>query len=102
MESRTDSNPALFVTAKKPYNRISKNGVEFAIKELGKASGVDVNGRCHPHKFRSTLASNMLNKGADISMVQSILGHSSPETTMQVYANVETNTIKRAHRTYVS
>ena len=101
LESRTDNNPALFVTAKKPYNRISKNGVEFAIKELGKASGVDVNGRCHPHKFRSTLASNMLNKGADISMVQSVLGHASPETTMQVYANVETDTIKRAHHTYV-
>lgn len=74
LESRTDDNPALFVTAKKPYSRLSKNGVEYAIKELGHISGIDVNGRCHPHKFRSTLASNMLNKGADVAMVQSLLG----------------------------
>ncbi len=102
LDSRTDDNPALFVTAKKPYTRLSKNGVEYAIKELGHISGIDVNGRCHPHKFRSTLASNMLNKGADVAMVQSLLGHQSPETTMQVYANVQTDTIKRAHHTYVS
>ena len=74
LDSRVDDNPALFVTAKKPYTRLSKNGVEYAIKELGHISGIDVNGRCHPHKFRSTLASNMLNKGADVAMVQSLLG----------------------------
>lgn len=102
LDSRTDSNPALFVTAKKPYSRLSKNGVEYAIKELGHQSGIDVNGRCHPHKFRSTLASNMLNKGCDVALVQSVLGHNSPETTMQVYANVETDTIRRAHHTYIS
>lgn len=101
LNSRTDNNPALFVTAKKPYTRLTKNGVEYAIKELGRISGVDVHGRCYPHKFRSTLATNMLNKGADISLVQSTLGHQSPETTMQIYSKMETETIKRAHHTYV-
>ena len=62
LESRTDDNPALFVTAKKPYSRITKNGVEYALKELGRISGVDIHGRVHPHKFRATLATNMLNK----------------------------------------
>jgi site-specific recombinase XerD len=103
LESRTDNNPALYVTIKKPYNRISKNGVEYIIKELGKASGISNLGkRVHPHAFRSTLATNMLNKGADIALVQGVLGHSSPETTLQVYSKMETSTLKRAHDTYAS
>lgn len=102
LDSRTDNNPALFVSTKKPYSRLTKNGVEYILKDLGKLSGVDVHGRVHPHKFRSTLATNMLNKGADIGLVQSVLGHQSPETTMQVYAKMETDTIKRAHKTYVN
>lgn len=101
LDSRTDNNPALFVTAKHPYNRLSKNGVEYCIKELGKLSGIDVNGRCHPHKFRSTFATNMLNRGADLSTVQMSLGHESPETTMQCYARMETDTLKRMHHKYV-
>lgn len=101
LDSRTDNNEALFVTAKKPYNRMSKNGVEYALKELGKASGVALHTRVHPHKFRSTLATNLINKGTDMGIVQNLLGHSSPETTMQVYANVETDTLKRAHDKYV-
>ena len=101
LESRTDDNPALFVNAKHPFNRISKNGVEYIIKELGKLSGVDVNGRCHPHKFRSTLATNMLNRGCDIGTVSKTLGHQSPETTMQCYANMQNDTLRQAHHKYV-
>lgn len=103
LDSRVDDNPALFVTAKKPYTRLSKNGVEYMIKDLGEATGIsDLGKKCHPHKFRKTVATNMLNKGADIAQVQAILGHASPETTMQIYSKMETDTIKRAHHTYVS
>ena len=102
LQSRVDDNPALFVTQKKPYNRMTKNGVEYALKELGKQSGGNIKGRIYPHKFRSTLATNLLNKGSDISMVQSILGHQSPETTMQCYSAVKTDTIKRVHHQYIS
>ena len=102
IQSRVDSNPALFVTIKKPYSRLTKNGVEYALKELGKESGVNIKGRIYPHKFRSTLATNMLNKGADLSIIQNTLGHADPSTTMQVYCRMETDTIKSAHRKYVN
>lgn len=101
LDARTDNNPALFVTVKYPYNRIHKNGVEFVIKELGRKSGVDVRTKCNPHKFRKTLATNMLNKGADLSIVQGCLGHSSPETTMQVYSHMNSDTLRQAHHKYV-
>lgn len=78
LESRVDDNPALFVTTKYPYNRIHKNGVEYVIRELGKLSGVDTRTKCHPHKFRSTLATNILNKGGDAAQVQAILGYYMP------------------------
>lgn len=75
LDTRVDDNPALFVTAKAPYMRLSRNGVEFIVKHLGEITGIsDINRKCHPHKFRATLATNMINKGADVSDVQAILG----------------------------
>lgn len=101
LESRVDDNEALFVTAKKPYSRITKNGVEYALKELGKASGIGVSERVFPHKFRATLATNMFNKGANITDIQNILGHSSSDTTLHCYTRVDSDTTKRVHKTYV-
>ena len=103
LESRTDNNDALFVTTKKPFNRMTKNGVEYTLKQIGLATGIDKDKlHLHPHKFRATLATNMLNKGSDIALVQGVLGHQSPETTMQVYAKMETSTLKAAHHKYIN
>lgn len=101
LESRTDKNEALFVAAKKPYNRLSKNGVEFILKTIGKKTGI-ANMRLHPHVYRSSVATNMLNKGADISIIQKTLGHANVSTTIDCYASVSTDTLKNAHHKYVS
>lgn len=101
LESRTDSNEALFVTAKKPYSRLTKNGVEFILKTIAKNSKVPRT-RLYPHKYRATLATNMINKGASADKVQNILGHQSVDTTLRCYAKIDKTTIKNAHRTYVS
>jgi site-specific recombinase XerD len=101
LNQRTDNNPALFVTAKKPFTRLTKNGVEYILKNVAAKSNIPKL-RLYPHKYRSTLATNMFNKGASIDQVQHILGHSSPSVTDQVYVNAKTSTIKNAHHTYVS
>ena len=101
LESRTDNNEALFVTSKKPYNRLTKNGVEYILKTIAKNSKVPRT-RLYPHKYRSTLATNMINRGASADKVQSILGHSSVDTTLKCYARVDKETVKRAHRDYIS
>lgn len=101
LEQRTDNNEALFVTAKKPYSRLSKNGVEFILKTIAKNSKVPRT-RLYPHKYRSTLATNMINKGASADKVQKILGHASPDTTLKCYARMDKETIKAAHHAYVS
>lgn len=101
LESRTDTNPALFVSAKKPYSRLNKSSVEFILKEIGERSAIpDV--RMYPHKFRKTLATQMINRGADISQVQRILGHASPDTTLSVYTNIANETTKAEHKKYIS
>ena len=103
LESRVDDNPALFVTSKSPYTRLTKNGVEYILKEVGKATGIPPEKlHLHPHKFRATLATNMLNKGADIALVQGTLGHQSPDTTLQCYAKMSTDTLKQAHNKFIN
>ena len=65
LRSRTDDNPALFVTLKQPYNRITKNGVEYILRHIAKNTGIP-SLRLYPHKYRSTLITDMINSGADV------------------------------------
>ena len=97
LESRTDNNPALFVSFKKPYNRIGINGVERRIRELGHEANIK---KVHPHKFRRTMATNAIDKGMPIEQVQKLLGHVQIDTTMQ-YAMVNQSNVKIAHRKYI-
>lgn len=98
LASRTDNNPALFVTLSAPHNRLKISGVEIRIRELGRSLGLD---RIHPHKFRRTMATRAIDKGMPIEQVQKILGHSQIDTTMQ-YAIVNQNNVKNAHQKYIS
>lgn len=101
LEQRCDNNEALFVTAKKPYTRLTKNGVEFILKNIAKNSKIPRT-RLYPHKYRSTLATNMSNKGAPVERIQAILGHQDPQTTLKCYIKQDKHAIKSAHHTYVS
>ena len=92
LESRDDDNPALFVTAKEPHNRLSKNGVEYILRNIAKKSKIPTI-RLYPHKYRSTLGTNMYGRGASAEQVAAILGHSNTTVTMDHYvkANTEHN-----------
>lgn len=97
LESRIDDNPALFVSFKKPYNRLGINGVERRIRELGLYANIK---KVHPHKFRRTMATNAIDKGMPIEQVQKLLGHVQIDTTMQ-YAMVNQSNVKIAHRKFI-
>lgn len=98
LKSRTDNNPALFVSLDRPYNRLKISGVEIRLRQLGRKLHLD---RVHPHKFRRSMATRAIDKGMPIEQVQKILGHSQIDTTMQ-YAIVNQNNVKAAHRKYIS
>ena len=94
---RTDENEALFVSKKKPHQRLSIAGIELIVRKLGIQTNID---RVHPHKFRRTLATMAIDKGMPIEQVQKLLGHVKIETTMH-YAMVNQNNVKISHRKYI-
>lgn len=98
IESRTDDNPALFVTLDAPHARLKISEVEIRVRELGRKLNID---KIHPHKFRRTMATRAIDKGMPIEQVQKILGHSQIDTTMQ-YAIVNQNNVKVSHRRYIA
>lgn len=97
LDSRTDSNPALFVTLRAPHERLQIGGVETRLRELGKKLALP---KVHPHKFRRTLATSAIDKGMPIEQVQQLLGHQKIDTTMH-YAMVKQQNVKLAHRKYI-
>jgi site-specific recombinase XerD len=98
LATRTDDNPALFVSLAKPHTRLSISGVEVRLRELGKRAEVC---RIHPHKFRRTLATMAIDKGMPIEQVQRLLGHCKIDTTLH-YAMVNQNNVKNAHRKFIN
>ena len=99
LEQRTDDNPALFVSLKSPYNRLTINGVEVRLRKLGAQANIAT--KVHPHKFRRTLATMAIDKGMPIEQVQKMLGHVKIDTTMH-YAMVNQANVKIAHRKFIN
>lgn len=97
IDSRTDNNPALFVTLRSPYERIKIGGIETRLREMGKDLNIE---KVHPHKFRRTLATMAIDKGMPIEQLQQLLGHKRIDTTLQ-YAMVKQSNVKQAHRKYI-
>ncbi len=98
IESRKDTNSALFVTLDAPFERLKISGVEIRLRKLGRELNLE---RIHPHKFRRSMATRAIDKGMPIEQVQKILGHSQIDTTMQ-YAMVNQNNVKTAHQKFLS
>lgn len=98
LESRTDDNPALFVTLSKPHTRLTISGVEMRLRKLGKEAHLY---KVHPHKFRRTLATMAIDRGMPIEQVQKLLGHVRIDTTLH-YAMVNQQNVKIAHRKFIN
>lgn len=97
LDSRSDSNEALFVSLKAPYNRMKIGGIELRLREMGRKLNIE---KVHPHKFRRTLATVAIDKGMPIEQLQKLLGHQRIDTTLQ-YAMVKQSNVKFAHRKYI-
>lgn len=98
LESRTDDNPALFVSLAKPHTRLTISGVEMRLRKLGKEAHLY---EVHPHKFRRTLATMAIDRGMPIEQVQKLLGHVRIDTTLH-YAMVNQQNVKMAHRKFIN
>lgn len=98
LNNRSDDNPALFVSLRAPYERMTISGIELLLRKLGRAAAIE---NVHPHRFRRTLATRAIDKGMPIEQVQKLLGHVKIDTTMH-YALVNQSNVKMSHRRFVA
>ncbi len=86
------SESALFLNSR--GGRLSRQSAWNIVLEAAKASGLK--GKVSPHVFRHSYATHLLDGGADIRVVQELLGHSSVTTT-QIYTLVTIDKIRQSY-----
>jgi integrase/recombinase XerD len=86
------STPALFLNAR--GGRLTRQGAWLIVRAAGDRAGLQ--GRLFPHVLRHSCATHMLDRGADIRVVQELLGHASLSTT-QVYTKVSPERLRAVY-----
>ena len=86
------TNGPLFLSKRR--TRITQQAVDQLLKKYLKHSGIPF--AISPHKLRHSFATHLLDAGADLRSVQSLLGHASLSTT-QIYTHVTKERLKQAY-----
>ena len=90
------SEEPLFVTLDSPHNRLTVAGVQYMLRQLGERAKVK---NTHPHRFRRTIATDLLSRGMPIEQVKEFLGHEKLDTTM-IYCTVKEASVQSSHKKY--
>ncbi len=90
--ARRDDAAAVFLNAR--GGRLSRQGAWGVVRRFGDRAGLG--DRLSPHVLRHSCATHMLDHGADIRVVQELLGHASVSTT-QVYTLVSTERLRQVY-----
>lgn len=77
--------------------RLTRERIRQIIKQRAAEAGVETN--VYPHIMRHSFATHLLENGADLRVIQDMLGHSDPATT-QVYTHVEQKRLVSLHRRF--
>lgn len=93
LKERTDDDPALFTGQR---GRMTDSGVRLLLKQLGERAGVE---NVHPHRFRRTRATSLIDHGMAVQDVAAILGHDKIDTTM-TYVYIDQSKVESAFRRY--
>jgi len=102
LETREDKEKALFINYKGPKNaprRLTPRSMENLVKKYSVLAGVPVS--TVPHTLRHSFATDLLNKGVDLRVVQEFLGHRNISTT-QIYTHVVSKQLRDVHRQFHS
>lgn len=90
---------ALFSCTRYPYSQMSARSVEKLIANIGLRAKSKFN--IHPHLMRHTFASTALNGGMDLTVIQHLLGHSDPKTTL-IYAELSPRRVQAEYEKIIA
>ena len=88
-----DLSPALFLNAK--GERMTTRGLEYILDAIEEKTGLFVG--LHPHILRHSFATHLLENGADLRVIQELLGHDNINAT-QVYTHVTEEAMKETYQ----
>lgn len=74
---------------------LTSRGIQYVMEKQG--AQIDMPMKLHPHMLRHSFATHLLDNGADIRIVQELLGHSSLSTT-QIYTHVSSKKLQEAYQ----
>jgi integrase/recombinase XerD len=92
LAKNSQNNRALFLNAR--GTRLSRQSAWATVLKAAEATGLQ--GRVSPHVFRHSYATHLLDGGADIRVVQELLGHASVTTT-QIYTLVTIDKVRESY-----
>jgi integrase/recombinase XerD len=77
--------------------RLDRERIWAIVKEAANMAGITKN--IHPHTLRHSFASHLLENGADLRIIQEMLGHADISTT-QIYTHVDQRRLLKVHRQF--
>jgi len=85
LDERDDEDSCLFITERRPNRRMSIDNLRYIIKRI--SNRAEIKKSIYPHQLRHSYATHMINNGAPLEVIQSLLGHEKSETT-KIYAQL--------------
>lgn len=95
LEKKAKSQHILFLNNR--GTKLSRMGIWKIVDGYAKQAGIKK--EVHPHTFRHSFATHLLEGGADLRAVQEMLGHVDISTT-QIYTHIDRDYIKQVHRDF--
>ncbi len=94
LKKTVDADDILFLNQR--GSKLSRMSIWNIVNDAARQAGIE---EVHPHLFRHSFATHLLEGGADLRAVQEMLGHADIATT-QIYTHIDREYIKEVHRTF--